>query len=97
LTPSASEQGARKSAARTRNPDAREALERFFSLSLDLLCVADFHGHFTRVNPAFERVLGHSSEVLLREPFMSFVHPADHAATKCRIREGPRWGRPVRV
>jgi PAS domain S-box-containing protein len=81
LTPSASEQGAQGSAARTRNPYAREALERFFSLSLDLLCVADFHGHFTRVNPAFERVLGHASEVLLREPFMSFVHPADHAAT----------------
>ena len=56
--------------------------ERFFSLSLDLLCVADFHGHLTRVNPAFERVLGHTSEVLLREPFMSFVHPADHAATE---------------
>jgi PAS domain S-box-containing protein len=80
--PSASEQGAQAGAARTRNADAREALERFFSLSLDLLCVADFHGHFTRVNPAFERVLGHASEVLLREPFMSFVHPADHAATR---------------
>jgi PAS domain S-box-containing protein len=80
LTPSTSEQGAQESAAR-RNADAREALERFFTLSLDLLCVADFHGHFARVNPAFERVLGHSSEVLLREPFMSFVHPADHAAT----------------
>ena len=56
-------------------------LERFFVLSRALLCVADFAGYFRRVNPAFERVLGHSTEELLREPFMSFVHPDDRAAT----------------
>ncbi len=60
---------------------ARDELERFFALSLDLLCVADFDGFFRRVNPAFERALGHSSETLLREPFMSFVHPDDRDAT----------------
>ena len=60
---------------------ARDELERFFALSRDLLCVADFNGFFTRVNPAFGRALGHSSEELLREPFMSFVHPDDREAT----------------
>jgi PAS domain S-box-containing protein len=60
---------------------ARSELERFFALSLDLMCVADFNGFFTRVNPAFERALGYSSEEMLREPFMSFVHPDDHDAT----------------
>jgi PAS domain S-box-containing protein len=58
-----------------------ENLERFFALSLDLLCVADFDGHLTSVNPAFERVLGHTRGDLLHEPFMSFVHPDDREAT----------------
>jgi PAS domain S-box-containing protein len=60
---------------------ARSELERFFALSRDMLCVADFNGFLTRVNPAFERALGHSSEDMLREPFMSFVHPDDREAT----------------
>jgi PAS domain S-box-containing protein len=61
---------------------SREDLERFFELSLDLLCVADFSGRLTRMNPAFKRVLGHSSEELLRQPFISFVHPDDREATE---------------
>jgi PAS domain S-box-containing protein len=60
---------------------ARSELERFFALSLDMLCVADFNGFLTRVNPAFERALGHSDEEMLHEPFMSFVHPDDRDAT----------------
>lgn len=56
-------------------PRAALDLERFFALSLDMLCVADFRGFFTRVNPAFERVLGHTSDEMLREPFMSFAAP----------------------
>jgi PAS domain S-box-containing protein len=56
-------------------------LERFFALSNDMLCLADFNGFLTRVNPAFQRVFGHSSEELLREPWISFVHPDDRDAT----------------
>jgi PAS domain S-box-containing protein len=56
-------------------------LERFFALSTDLLCVADFNGFLKRVNPAFERVLGYSREEVVSEPFMNFVHPDDREAT----------------
>jgi PAS domain S-box-containing protein len=59
----------------------QDDLERFFALSLDMLCIADFDGFFTRVNPAFERVLGHTREELTRAPFMSFVHPDDREMT----------------
>src|SRR5262245_50188855 len=60
---------------------ARGGFERFFALSLDVMCVANFDGFFTRVNPAFERVLGYAREQLLGAPFMRFVHPEDHNAT----------------
>ena len=60
---------------------ARDELERFFALSLDMLCVADSGGIFTRVNPAFERALGYARDELVGAPFMSFVHPEDHDAT----------------
>src|SRR4029077_10264590 len=37
---------------------AEEDLERLFTLSVDLLCVANFDGYFLRLNPAWERTLG---------------------------------------
>ena len=37
---------------------AADELERFFELSLDLLCVANLEGYFLRLNQAWTRVLG---------------------------------------
>ena len=60
---------------------AAEQLERFFSLSVDLLCLAGFDGYFKRLNPAWERVLGYSIEELLARPYLDFVHPDDRHVT----------------
>src|SRR5581483_6354184 len=54
-------------------------IERLFALTQDLLCVAGADGYFKQVNPAFTRILGWPSELLLAHPFLQFVHPDDHA------------------
>jgi two-component system sensor histidine kinase/response regulator len=60
---------------------AQNELDRFFRLSLDMLCVANFDGYFTRVNPMWQRVLGWSETDLTTRPYMDFVHPDDREAT----------------
>ncbi len=62
-----------------------DELERFFELSLDLLCVANLDGYFIRVNPAWTRVLGYEPHTLREEPFMAFVHPDDREATTATL------------
>ena len=59
---------------------ARQDIDRFFALSLDMMAVANAQGEFIRVNPAWERTLGWSQEELLR-PFLDLVHPDDVPAT----------------
>ncbi|HWH94170.1 MAG TPA: nitrate- and nitrite sensing domain-containing protein [Baekduia sp.] len=59
----------------------REA-ERIFAFSLELLAVAGLDGYFKRVNPAFERTLGFTSDVILSRPFADLIHPDDRERTQ---------------
>ncbi|UCG76103.1 MAG: PAS domain S-box protein [Gemmatimonadota bacterium] len=55
--------------------------QKFFDVSLDMLCIAGTDGYFKRVNPEFVRTLGWTEEDLLSQPFTDFVHPEDVEAT----------------
>jgi PAS domain S-box-containing protein len=59
-----------------------EELGQFFSVTLDLLCIANTDGYFLRLNPAWERILGYSREELTARRFFDFVHPDDLAGTR---------------
>jgi PAS domain S-box-containing protein len=70
-----------KKLAASHTRESGKDLERLFTLSLDLLCIAGFDGHFKRLNPAWARTLGYSLEELLAKPYLDFVHEDDRAAT----------------
>jgi PAS domain S-box-containing protein len=72
-------------AAHGRRRKAEQELESIFNLSLDLLCISGLDGYFKRVNPAFERTLGYSSETLLSKPHMDFVHDEDRESTRLAL------------
>ena len=58
-----------------------ETGNRFISLSIDLFCVADFDGYFKQLNPAWQKVLGFTTEELMAKPYLEFIHPEDRQAT----------------
>ena len=62
-------------------------LDRFFGITLDLLCIADTEGRFHRLNPAWERVLGYTLHELQDRRFLEFIHPDDLAATQAAVAE----------
>jgi len=59
---------------------------RYYEASLDLLATGSIHGRLTRVNPAWERTLGHAPETMYSRPFLDFVHPEDRETTAAQIR-----------
>ena len=64
-----------------------EELNRYFTHSLDLLCIADMDGYFRRLNPEWEQALGYPLSELEGKRFLDFVHPDDLEPTIAAIGE----------
>ncbi len=62
-----------------------EELDRYFTMSLDLLCIANTRGEFLRLNPEWERVLGYPIAELEGHSFLALVHPDDLERTQQAI------------
>ena len=55
--------------------------DQVWQASTDLLCVADYNGYFTSLNPAWVQLLGWTEAEMKASPFLEFVHEEDRAAT----------------
>ena len=60
-------------------------MENLFDLSPDLMCLATVDGYFKRVNLAFERTLGYTTEDFVSRPILDFVHPEDRERTRTAL------------
>lgn len=55
--------------------------EVFFTVNIDMLCIADVDGYFRVLNPEWERTLGYQLSELIGKRFIEFVHPDDVEST----------------
>ncbi|MCC6575281.1 MAG: PAS domain S-box protein [Planctomycetes bacterium] len=62
-----------------------EERDRFFTMSLDMLCLAGFDGKFKRCNVAWTKTLGYKPEELEGTPFIELIHPDDVAAVARQV------------
>ncbi len=67
-------------------------LDRFFTVSVDLMCIASITGNFLRVNRAFMNCLGWTEEELLSKPFAHLVHPDDRPALAAEMEKFAQKG-----
>ncbi|MEG3833074.1 MULTISPECIES: PAS domain S-box protein [unclassified Microcoleus] len=61
---------------------AEEERDRFFTLSLDLICIISFEGKFKRINPSWENTLGYKAHELEDNYYIDLVHPDDRESTR---------------
>lgn len=62
-------------------------LERLFSMSLDMICIAGTDGFFKRINQAFTNTLGWTEQELLGSPFFDYIHPEDIESTQLEVQK----------
>jgi PAS domain S-box-containing protein len=74
--------------------EAETRRNRFFALSVDMLCIAGFDGFFKQLNPSWHETLGFTDEELKAGPLLEFIHAEDREATAAHL-ERLKQGAPV--
>lgn len=62
--------------------------DKFFELSLDILCIVEVDGTFVRANQAFCEMLGFSEQELKSKKIFDFIHPDDLQVSSEACEEG---------
>jgi PAS domain S-box-containing protein len=62
-----------------------EELDRFFELTIDLLCIIGIDGHFKKLNPQWEKTLGYKIKDLEGKNIFDLIHPDDVEITRNAI------------
>ena len=61
-------------------------LETIFFNSIDLIGIGTIDGHFTRINPSFEKLFGYSEKEFMAESFIHFVASEDVTKTEAALK-----------
>lgn len=69
-----------------------DQIGQFFTTAINLHCVAGFDGRFKRLNPAWERLTGFTTDELMTMPYLELVHPEDRAAARGEVEKLGRGG-----
>ena len=70
-------------------------LGQFFTLSIDMFCIAGLDGYFKLVNPAWEATFGFTPEEMTSQPFIEFIHPDDIEPTNERYASQVEQGKDI--
>jgi hypothetical protein len=65
--------------------DLETRRNRFFTLALDMLAIADFEGRVLQLNPAWTRILGFGEEELKGGSLTRLLHPEDRGEMEARL------------
>ncbi len=65
--------------------ESQITLDRFFSISSDLMAVAGKDGLLKKVSTSLVNTLGYSRQILLNTPLLEFIHPDDRESTRKNI------------
>lgn len=62
-----------------------DEIARYYDASHDLLATLDLHGRFTRVNGAWERVLGFDADSICEGALIELVHRDERASVRAKL------------
>lgn len=64
---------------------AEDEIERFFKMSVDMICIISAEGYLHQINPSFETTLGYTRAELTSRPLLDFMHPDDLEAARIEL------------